>query len=71
MFLFFNPFCYIFGGETNDCSGDCDERSKIIARLDSLTYAWSHVGNLNQRRYGHNVIEIGGKNKKIEETRQI
>ena len=54
----------MFGGETNDCSGDCDRLSKIIARLDPVTFVWSHVGNLNQRRAGHNVIEIQGEDMK-------
>ena len=34
-----------------------NNQSSIIAKLDS-NFTWSHVGNLNQARGGHNVIVI-------------
>ena len=42
----------MFGGWLDD-----NNYSSIIAKLDS-SFTWSHVGNLNQARGGHNVIII-------------
>ena len=45
---------YIFGGYTSK-NGNNENR---IARLDSNNFTWSLVGELNQGRSGHNIIEI-------------
>ena len=53
---FANPLCHIFGGQTFSDSTD-----STISRLDSITFTWSQVGDLNKGRHGHNVIEIQGE----------
>ena len=50
----------MFGGETSD------SLHSTIARLDSTTFTWTKVGDLNKGRYGHNAIEILGRGLKLE-----
>ena len=48
--VFYNNGFYFFGGK----------RTKTIARLDSVSFEWEELGQLNHRRKKHNTIEING-----------
>ena len=45
-----------FGGQI-----DTRVSSTTIARLDGLTFTWTKVGDLNQGRHAHSVIEVQGE----------
>ena len=47
---------FYFGGHDWSINSDVS----TIARLDGTTYMWSKVGQLNERRNGHNVIHLNG-----------
>ena len=47
--VYHNLAFYYFGGYQD---------SKTIAKLDSQTYEWTKVGELNQGRYSHAVIQL-------------
>ena len=45
-----------FGGYTNNTEFD-----RTIAQLDGRTFQWSIIGQLNQGRNGHNVVQLQDK----------
>ena len=62
-FVFPRP--HIFGGFTNNGF------DTTIARLDSINFTWSQVGELKKGRHAHNVIEIQGDILVIGGSEQI
>ena len=54
--VFFDSGFYYFGGYTKFPNA---YNFGVIARLDSNSFQWSKIGQLNKGRSGHNAILIG------------
>ena len=53
--VYFDHGFYFFGGWDNT---SLESTLDIIARLDSQTYVWTKVGELNTPRHKHNVVTV-------------